>query len=376
MSVRYGKFEMPEGIKVDQGTLKPTFARFVAEPLERGFGHTVGNSLRRVMLGALEAPAVTGIRIEGVTHEYEAVEGIIEDMTHIVLNLKGALLRRAEGGEDAPARHQKVVTAMLEVTAEELKDGQRAITLGDLLADGEYEVVNPELVLFHVTQPQSRRVDLRISNGRGYVPSERLRITDKGTDEIVIDALYSPVRLVSYRVENTRVGQDTDYDRLILEVTTDGRITPQEALGFAAKIGSKHFDVFGEIQEQELVFEREELETNTDREEVLSRLSLRIGEIELSVRSTNCLNGAGIQYIGELAVMKESDMLGFRNFGKKSLGEIKAKLYELGLGFEMELAEHGITRENIVSVIEEYLAERQSDLGVEEAGLVEEEEGE
>ncbi len=357
MSVLYGKFEMPENIKIDKAS--PTFARFVAEPLERGFGHTVGNSLRRMMLSSLEAPAIIAIHIEGISHEYQAMDGIVEDMTNIVLNLKGALLARPSQEGESP-RTQRVCTTTLEVTKEDLgSDGQYSVKLGDIIKSSDYEIVNPDLHIMTVTQPMKRRVDVRVASGRGYTPSERLEVEDKVVDEIVIDALFSPVRLVNYKVENTRVGQDTDFDKLILEVTTDGRISPQEALSYAAQIGVKHLDVFSKAEEEEVVFARETTAVNSDREEVVAKLGQKIDEIELSVRSTNCLNGAGIRYIGELAVMKESEMLQFRNFGKKSLSEIKAKLFELGLGFDMDLADHNITRENIVEIIETYLSEQQ-----------------
>ncbi len=184
-----------------------------------------------------------------------------------------------------------------------------------------------------------KRVDLKVGVGRGYVPSERHHVLDKVVDEIVIDSAFSPVRLVNYFVENTRVGQDTDYDRLILEVTTDGRITPEEALTFATQIGIFHFEVFDQIKLHNISFERDQVELNTDRDAMMAKLALKINEIELSVRSTNCLAGANIDTIAELVVMPESEMLKFRNFGKKSLNEIKAKLEEMGLYLGMDLSQ-------------------------------------
>lgn len=360
MPVKYGKFEMPEKIKIDEAGQTATSARFIVEPFERGFGHTVGNSLRRIMLTSLEAPAILSVRIEGVPHEYMAVEGIIEDMTHIVLNLKGALLRRLTVGDDSHPRDVHIISKQLEITDEMIDKagGSYQVTLKDLLAQSDYEIMNPSHMIFTVTKPMSRRIDLRISSGRGYVPSERHVDFEKLVDEIVIDTAFSPVRLVNYYVENTRVGQDTDFDRLILEVTTDGRISAIEALTFAAQIGIMHFQVFDTIKAHPVVFDKGEMQTNRDRDEVLSKLSLKINEIELSVRSTNCLANANIDTIGELVVMPESEMLRFRNFGKKSLTEIKQKLDELGLFLGMDLIRYGINRDNIRQVIQNYQAEK------------------
>jgi DNA-directed RNA polymerase subunit alpha len=362
MTVRYGKFEMPEKIKVEEESDR--HSRFIIEPFERGFGHTIGNSLRRIMLSSLEAPAILSIRIEGVPHEYTAVEGITEDMTHIILNLKGALLRKLPLEEGGHARENKVVTKMLEITDEALHNsgGQYKVTLKDLLGLSDFEIVNPDHVVFTVTKPFTKRIDLRIGIGRGYVPSERHAGFDVSMDEIVIDSIFTPVRLVNYFVENTRVGQDTDFDRLILDVTTDGRISPKEALTFAAQIGIEHFSVFEQLRTHVIVFESGEVETNGDREEILQKLSLRINEIELSVRSTNCLAGASIETIGELVLMPESEMLRFRNFGKKSLTEIKQKLEEMGLHLGMDLSRYGITRNNIKQIITNYLEQKSGEL--------------
>jgi len=365
MVVKYGKFEMPEKIKIDDSSKSNTFARFIVEPFERGFGHTVGNALRRIMLGALESPSILSVRIEGVPHEYMAVEGITQDMTHIILNLKGSLLRRLNLEDERSAREIRLLTKVLEVTDEMIEkgNGEYRVVLKDLMGTDEYEIFNPDHHIFTVTKPMSRRIDLRISNGRGYVPSERHSF-EQMHDEIIIDSAFSPVRLVNYYVENTRVGQDTDYDRLILEVTTDGRVTPVEALAFAAQIGIQHFQVFASIKSHSLVFDKGEMVVNRDRDEILQKLALKINEIELSVRSTNCLANANIETIGELVVMPESDMLRFRNFGKKSLTEIKQKLDELALSLGMDLSKYGINRDNIKSVISNYLQEKMGNVEV------------
>ncbi len=360
MSVKYGKFEMPEKIKLDEATQSRTFARFIIEPFERGFGHTVGNSLRRIMLASLEAPAIVSVRIEGVPHEYMAIDGVIEDMTHIILNLKGTLLRRLTSGEEPNPREVRLITKNLDITDEMIEkgEGEYRVTLKDLMKNSEYEMVNPDHHILTITKPMTKRIDIRIAAGRGYVPSERHSTFEIQVDEIVMDSSFSPVRLVNYYVENTRVGQDTDFDRLIFEVTTDGRITPAEALAFSAQIGILHFQIFDQVKTHTIFFDKGEMQVNRDRDEILSKLALKINEIELSVRSTNCLAAANIDTIGELVVMPESDMLRFRNFGKKSLTEIKQKLDELGLSLGMDLSKYGINRDNIRQIIQNYNQEK------------------
>lgn len=359
MAVRYGKFELPNKISLVEASKDGTFARFIAEPFERGFGHTMGNALRRIMLSSLETPAIVSVRIENVPHEYMAIEGVIEDMTHIVLNLKGALLRKHSTDEEIGSRRIKTISTVLEITAEQLDQhkGQYPITLKEIMGETEFELINPNHVIFHVTQPMTRRIDLKVALGRGYVSSERHSF-EKSVDEIIIDSIFSPVRLVNYYVENTRVGQVTDFDRLILEVTTDGRISPEEALSFATLIAIHHFEIFKQIKTHAITFDEGETETDTDKDALMSKLALKINEIELSVRSTNCLAGANIDTIAELVIMPESEMLKFRNFGKKSLNEIKAKLEEMGLYLGMDLARLGINRDNVKEIIHQYLSEK------------------
>jgi DNA-directed RNA polymerase subunit alpha len=360
MAVKYGKFELPQKITLDKQSSTNTFARFIAEPFERGFGHTVGNSMRRMLLSSLEAPAIIGVRIQGIPHEYMAIEGIVEDMTNIILNLKGALLRKRPTDQASHARDHHFLSTELEVTREDLDEhgGRYHVTLGDIVQQGIYEVVNPELPLFTVTKPMKHEIDLRVAVGRGYVPSERFTIRDKAVDEILLDAAFSPVRLVHYFVENTRVGQDTDFDRLIIEVTTDGRVTPVEAISFSAQIGMKHLEVFQQIQSHLLVFEEKSVTSEADQDEIIEKLCLRIDEIELSVRSTNCLAGSNIETIAELVSIPERKMLEFKNFGKKSLNEIKAKLQEMNLHLGMDLSAYDITHENVREKIRQHQEER------------------
>ncbi len=359
MSVMYGTFELPNKIKKEEDEKVENFARFVAEPFERGFGHTLGNSLRRVMLTSLEAPSIVSIRIEGVHHEYAAMEGVVEDMTYIILNLKAALLRCLPIEDMDNPKGLKMISKILEVTDEDIEkaNGNYKVCLKDIMGPSNFELVNPDLHIFTATKPLTKKIDVRVGIGRGYVPSERHSF-ERLMDEIVIDSAFSPVKIVNYFVENTRVGQDTDYDRLILEVLTDGRVTPQEALSFATQISVEHFQIFEKLKTHAISFEEKEIEENKDRDELLGKLALKINEIELSVRSTNCLAGAHIDTIGELVVMPEIEMLKFRNFGKKSLTEIKEKLTEMGLSLGMDLSKYGITRDNIQEVIDKYLEEK------------------
>ena len=355
MAALYNKFEMPEKITIEEAT--DNYGKFITEPFERGFGHTIGNSLRRMLLTSIEAPAIISVAIEGVPHEYMAVDGILEDMTTIILNIKEIKLRRVptEENEDRISKHQKL-SKELEITEKDIADnnGQVVVKVSDILSTEMFEVINPDLEILTATRPMKRKVAFRIGYGRGYVPSERHEISDKTTSEIVIDSTFSPVELVNYYVENTRVGQDTDYDKLILEITTDGRITPKEALSFSAQIGIKHLEVFLNLNTYALKFQEEVESEDSDRDEILQKLGLKINEIELSVRSTNCLNSAQIQTIGELVVNHESEMLKYRNFGKKSLNEIKDKLNEMGLSLGMDLSRYSITKDNVKDILSSY----------------------
>lgn len=379
MPLKYGKFEIPNKIIVEDKSKSNTYAKIVAEPFEKGYGHTLGNALRRVMLTSIEAPAIISIAIEDVPHEYMPIEGVIEDMTNIVLNFKGSLFRKlqfAENQENSQNYNEpRIYTTTVEVTQDELDkhEGSVKIKLGRVVTDETYEVINPDLHLFTVTKPFKRDIHLRFAIGRGYVPSERHVIFDKLSNEIVIDALHSPVRMVNYHVENTRVGQDTDFDRLVFEITTDGRVSPEEALSFASQIGMANFQVFEKIQSYKLTFDEGDDGDASDDDEVLDKLCLRIDEIELSVRSTNCLSGANIETIAELVSIPDRKMLEFRNFGKKSLNEIRKKLEEMGLHLGMDLSRFGITQDNVRDKVKQYAETRP---GRNEVLLAEEEESE
>lgn len=360
MLVKFGNQEKPRKVQVEESTATSTYAKFIAEPFERVFGHSIGNALRRTMLTALEAPGIISFRIEKVPHEFMAVEGILEDMTTIVLNVKSALLRCLPSEENNTSRETRFVTNSVSVTQQDLDKvgGAYPVTLGSLFEGSLFEVINPELVLFTVTKPMEKQIDFRVGFGRGYVPSERQHISNRLTDEIVVDTAFSPVLRVNYFVENTRVGQDTDYDRLLLEVTTDGRLTPTEALSFATQVLMRSLEAFTQLKAHELLFEQNSQDSGDDDDKLLEKLILRIDEIELSVRSTNCLANADINTIAELVCIPEKKMLDFRNFGKKSLNEIKAKLMDMGLQLGMDLTRFGITTDNVKDKIKEIAEER------------------
>jgi DNA-directed RNA polymerase subunit alpha len=347
MQVVYAEFRLPKQIKSQ--SIDTNKSVYIAEPFEKGFGHTVGNALRRVLLTSIESYAIVALRFEGAPHEYTAVEGIIEDMTSIIINFKGVLLRKIPVEGQTSPRGVKKYSVQLNVTNEMIQEGNGNYTVEvkDLFGDSEFDVINPNHKLFTVTQPMSRTIDFKIALGRGYCPSERIEILDPSFSEIVIDAAFSPVRHVNYFVEGCRVGGETDLDRLVVEVTTDGRITPDEAMTHAVQILSLHLNVFDPLKMQQITFDNQQTEDSSDRDAIMSKLSLKISEIELSVRSTNCLHGANISTIAELVSKTEQEMLKFRNFGKKSLNEIKAKLEEMGLSLGMDLSKYGIDPEHI-----------------------------
>lgn len=321
---RLGKFELPKRLFKEEDTATDTYAKFTAEPFESGYGHTIGNSLRRVLLSSIEGAAISSVKIDGVDHEFQSIEGIVEDVTEVVLNLKKVLLRS----------HQRdVVKLLIDVN----KEG--AITAGDIQQDANVEVLNPELILCHLNKPMRFLAELEVKVGRAYCPAEENKIEDQPIGMIAIDSLYSPVRLVKYSVANTRVGQMTDYDKLIIEVETDGRITPDEALKESAAILRHHLDVFDQVSRESVEFESESKEISEEQNRLRKLLNMSVNEIELSVRAANCLNNANITTVGELALKSEQEMLKYRNFGKKSLNEIKAKLEQLGLSLGMKLDE-------------------------------------
>jgi len=324
MPKRLGKFELPNRLVKVEESATDTFAVFQAEPFETGYGHTIGNSLRRVLLSSIEGAAISSIKIDGVQHEFQSIEGIVEDVSDIVLNLKKVLLV-------ADARE----TYNLVIDVE--RDGK--VTAADIQETAGIQVINPDQLICTLDKKQRFLAELEVRVGRGYCAGDDNKKPEQPIGVIAIDSLFSPVKLVKYSVENTRVGQSMDYDKLILEVTTDGRITPDDALKQSAAILKHHLDVFDEVSEEDVEFESESKEISEEQNRLRKLLNMSVNEIELSVRAANCLNNANITTVGELAMKSEQEMLKYRNFGKKSLNEIKDKLEQLGLSLGMKIDE-------------------------------------
>lgn len=325
MPKRLGKFELPNKLtKVEEGSTA-TYGKFLAEPFEAGYGHTVGNSLRRVLLSSIEGAAISSIKIEGVNHEFQSVEGVVEDVTDIVLNLKKVLI--ISSGE------REETSLLLKVNR------QGAVTAADIQADANITIVNPDQVICTLDKERSFEAEITIKTGRGYCPGELNKKEEQAIGVIPIDSLFSPVKLVKYSVEATRVGQITDYDKLVLEIWTDGRISPDDALKQAGSILKHHLDVFDNVSEENFEFDNQQSEVSEEQNKLRKLLNMSVNEIELSVRAANCLNNANITTVGELAMKTEQEMLKYRNFGKKSLNEIKDKLDDLGLGLGMKFDE-------------------------------------
>jgi len=324
MPKRLGKFELPNKLtKIEEGST-PTYAKFIAEPFEAGYGHTIGNSLRRILLSSIEGAAITSVKIDGVNHEFQSIDGVVEDVTDIVLNLKKVLIVSAK---------RDTINLLVKVN----KAG--AVSAADIQADANIQIVNPDQPICTLDSKRAFEAEIEIKTGRGYYPGEQNKKEEQAIGVIPIDSLFSPVKLVKYAVENTRVGQITDYDKLILEVWTDGRITPDDALKQAASILKHHLDVFDRVSEEQFDFESQQSEVSEEQNKLRKLLNMSVNEIELSVRAANCLNNANITTVGELAMKTEQEMLKYRNFGKKSLNEIKEKLEALGLSLGMKFDE-------------------------------------
>lgn len=320
MPRRLSRFEMPKRVVKDESTATETYAQFIAEPFEIGYGRTLGNSLRRVLLSSIEGAAITAIRIQGADHEFCSIPGVVEDVTDIVLNLKGVLLKTHN-------RDSRTLRVSVKGPAE--------VTAGDIQTENAAEVINPGHHIATLAEDGVLEMELEIKTGRGFCTAEWNKKEDQEIGTIPIDAVFSPVRRVNFSTENTRVGQRTDYDKLILDVWTDGRVSAEESLTIAAAVMRHHLDVFVNYDEDVVEFEENEREQDAQREQLQRKLAMSVNEIELSVRAANCLNNANITTVGELAQKSEADMLKYRNFGKKSLNEIKDKLHDLGLGLGM-----------------------------------------
>ncbi|MDR2779053.1 MAG: DNA-directed RNA polymerase subunit alpha [Puniceicoccales bacterium] len=322
------QFELPDKLYKIEQTATDTYTMFVAEPFEAGFAHSLGNALRRILLGSIEGAAVVAVTIEGVSHEFQSIPGIKEDVTDIILNIKRVLFKK-EGNEPL----------MLSIDV----NREGPVLANDIVGDEAFEILNPDQIICTLDKKQKFAAQLELRVGRGYfLGSQHERRAEIGL--LPVDALFSPVTLAKYTVEDTRVGQITDYDKLVLEVWTDGRITPAEALKEAAIVLRRHLDVFDVAAEGDVVFEDATKEADDDQNRLRKLLNMSVNEIELSVRAANCLNNANIMTVGELVMKTEAEMLRYRNFGKKSLNEIKEKMEEIGLSLGMKVEERLLDR--------------------------------
>ena len=312
-------FQKPKRLEVDKETLTAKFGRFTAQPFDRGFGTTIGNALRRILLSSIEGAAITALKVEGVLHEFTAIPGVVEDTTDIILNLK-----------QVPFRLHGDHPETLSLTAE----GPGTAKSGNIKASANVEILDPTVPILTLSEEGKISMEMRLKLGRGYVPADRNLDDDLGIGYIPIDAVHSPVRKVNYIVEDARLGQTTDFDKLTLEVWTNGAVVPQDAVAYAAKILKDHMAIFinfEETPEEELDF------PTTEDERLLETLSRSVDELELSVRSYNCLKNADIKLIGDLVTKTEAEMLKTKNFGRKSLNEIKDILAEMGLSLGMNI---------------------------------------
>ncbi|MCM0082675.1 DNA-directed RNA polymerase subunit alpha [Geomonas sp. Red32] len=310
----------PKKLQVETETLTNTYGKFFAEPFERGFGTTLGTGLRRVLISSLQGAAIVSVKAKGVLHEFSAVPGVTEDMTDIILNLKGVRLK-VHGNE---SRMVRIV-----------QKGEGVVKAKDIITDQNVEILNPEHHIATCSKDANLEMDMVVKVGKGYVPADRNRDEKAPVGTIPIDAIFSPVHKVNFTVTNARVGQITDYDKLTLEVWTDGSVKPQDSVAFASKILKDQLTIF--INFDEDVEPQEEAEPEEERERFNENLYRSVDELELSVRSANCLKNAGIKLIGELVSRTEAEMLKTQNFGRKSLNEIKDILVDMGLTLGMKL---------------------------------------
>lgn len=312
----------PRRLEFEEANVQPTYGKFVASPLERGFGVTLGNALRRILLSSLQGAAITSVKFGDVLHEFSTIPGVMEDVTDLLLNLKELKLKLHSGDK---------ATLRLEV------QGEKKITAKDIQLPADVEILNPEHHIATLGPEGKLKLEMTVRMGKGYVPAEQNKRPEAPIGEIPMDAIFSPITRVNYNVTNARVGQRTDYDRLTLEIWTNGSVKPDDALAFSAKILKEQLQIFINFDEADISVP-EEVELPTEELPSLNpNLYRRVEELELSVRSANCLANANIQYIGELVQKSENEMLKTKNFGRKSLNEIKEILAELGLGLGMKI---------------------------------------
>lgn len=322
MEKNWKSLTRPRKLEFSGEEYSDTFCRFMAEPFERGFGTTFGNALRRILLSSLQGAAVTAFRIEGVLHEFSAVPGVFEDVTQIVLNLKELRFR-------VHSAKPKLISVDVE------REGP--VIAADIITDQDVEILNPQHHIATLEKGAHLKMEMVVNLSKGFVTAERNRDEGLSVDFIPIDSIHSPVVKVNYRVENARVGRVTDFDRLILEITTDGSVKPEDALAVAAKIIKEHMNLFINFEEVEVPDEEEEKGTEQEKKKLWEKLNRQVNELELSVRSINCLQNANIRTIGELVQKTEPEMLRTKNFGRKSLNELKELLEAMGLTFGMDI---------------------------------------
>ncbi len=318
--MKWKSLMMPKGIQIENPENIPNFARVIVEPLERGWGHTIGNSLRRILLSSLQGAAVTSVRINGAMHEYSTLEGVVEDVTDIILNIKQLRIK-------LHADHD--TTLRLEVS------GEGEVKASDIEKNPDVTILNPDLHIATINSDAKLKIEMRVSDGRGYAPAEMNRREEDPVGTIPIDALFSPITKVNYVVDNTRVGQRTGLDKVTFEVWTDGSISVEDAMGYSAKLLYDHLEIFINIEGE---FEPVQEAIHDEKTEKLRQLlKMRVDELELSVRSNNCLRAANIHTLADLVRNQESDMLKYKNFGRKSLVELNQVLSNLGLTFGMDV---------------------------------------
>ncbi len=321
MGIKWRDFQLPKKLECEESSYTGNYGKFFAAPFERGYGVTLGNALRRLLLSSVEGSAVTSVKISGVQHEFSTISGVMEDVPEIILNLKGLILKS-----------NSKVPKMLYIK----KNTKGEVKAKDIQTDESVEVINPDLHIATITGDIKFNMEIEVARGRGYVPQEANKRDDQVIGTIPIDSIFSPVKRVNFNVENTRVGQKTDYDKLILEIWTNGAVNPKDALLYGSNILQRHLDIFvnfGQLPDDE----EEEPEMTKEEIALYEKLKLPISELELSVRSSNCLREANIKTIADLVKRAEDEMLGFKNFGKKSLTEIKELLTGMNLNLGMQI---------------------------------------
>ncbi len=331
-------FQLPDSIRFDEETLTDTYGKLIAEPLERGFGMTLGNSLRRVLLSSIEGAAVTAVKIPGALHEFSTIKGVKEDVVDVILNIKKLRFKLYSNGI-------KVATIKVK--------GPKSVIGGDIHGDASFDVLNPEQVIATLDKDSSFESEMYIKKGKGYVPAEFNKEEELPLNMIAVDSVFTPLKKVIFTVEKTRVGRATDYDRLIMEIWTDGSITPEKAVSQAASILIEHLTLFvlepEELEEEDILLDQGELVSSINEDPVFnSNLLKSVEELELSVRSYNCLKNANIKTIADLVQKSEQEMLRTKNFGRKSLNEIKEILHVMGLRLGMRVDLEALNREAVL----------------------------